>query len=1474
MKRKICVVLAVFLCIVAMCILLAACNDSAQNNTGQTSEGDLPSETPVEPDKNDPENSDPSRPKTYSVTFVADGNVVSVVSYSENTATISEPSVPNKTGYTGAWEPYSLGAANIIVNAVYTPIKYTVTFVADGATVGTAVYTVENRDIAEPLVPEKTGYSAEWENYTLTIVYTVIFVADNETVAERRYTVEDNTFAVPSVPNKVGYTGVWETYSLKTGDMTVNAVYTPIEYTVTFVADGATAGTAVYTVENRDIAEPLVPEKTGYSAEWENYTLTVTFAADGEFIAERTYTIEHTEVAAPPVPSKEHYTAAWEEYFLTTGDLTVNAVYTPIEYMITFVADGKTVGKVGYTIEDNAVAEPQVPHKENCIGTWEDYTLTGRDFTVNAVYVTAMEFALTTDSSFYVVLRYAGNEEEVEVPAMYNGLRVVAIAEDAFAGNTATRKITLPNSIEQIQSGAFGGCTSLANINIPANVQLIGDDAFSGCTSLRTLSMGQSVATIGANAFAHCTALRSITLNEGLTTIGSFAFDGCTALTDITLPDSLEELGTGVFRHAESLETINFPTLIIAIPNVTFQYCLSLKSVVIPATVSEIGHSAFSYCYGLDSLRIEGDITTIGDSVFFNCYNLTSIYYNSSIGGDVGDENYIFYNAGSSTEGVTLTLGTNAVIPNKLFDPVFDENKPLITAVAFEDGQTAITSIYSDGLPYLESITIPDSVTTIEPDAFTGCEGALYNEYGITYADGWAIFCDKEATTITIRDGIRGIASGVFDSCTDASSLTIPENFSNLTAEDFVSLKNLTHAAFPITAIALIPKNKLQNAVITSGTNIENSAFSGCTSLTSVTIPDSVTSIGYEAFRSCSSLTSVTIPDNVINIGIGAFNGCSSLESMTIAFVGNKANKTSSDTYQYPFGYIFGTSSYTGGTAVEQRYYGSSTSSTTYDTYYIPSSLRSVTVTGGNILYGAFYNCSMLTSVTIPDSVTSIASCAFEACSNLTSITIPDSVTSIGWSAFSGCTGLTEIYYTGDVASWCGISGLGDIMSSGRMLYIGGEEVEGDLVIPDGVTSIGSYAFYNCSGLTSITIPDSVTSIGNYAFEGCSGLTSITIPDSVTSIGRYAFYGCSGLTSITIPDSVTSIGSSAFSDCSGLTSITIPDSVTSIGSSAFSDCSGLTSITIPDSVTSIGDRVFYGCSGLTSVTIGDSVTSIGESAFYHCNSLTSIVIPDSVTSIGEDAFSGCTSLTSVTIGDSVTSIGSNAFTGTAWYNSQPNGVVYAGKVAYKYKGTMPSSTSIVLREDTIAIEDYAFSGCTGLTSITIPDSVTSIGSYAFEDCSRLVEINWNAVSVSDFSSVSNVFYNAGTAGDGITVTFGDSVEKIPAYAFYVSNSSYRPNIKSVTIGNGVTSIEGYAFAWCTSLTSVAIPDSVTSIERYAFRSCSSLTSVTFEYTSNWYVTSDSTATSGTSLSSSNLVNPSTAATWLRSTYVEYYWKRK
>ena len=256
------------------------------------------------------------------------------------------------------------------------------------------------------------------------------------------------------------------------------------------------------------------------------------------------------------------------------------------------------------------------------------------------------------------------------------------------------------------------------------------------------------------------------------------------------------------------------------------------------------------------------------------------------------------------------------------------------------------------------------------------------------------------------------------------------------------------------------------------------------------------------------------------------------------------------------------------------------------------------------------------------------------------------------------------------------------------------------ITIPDGVTTVGERAFRECISLTSITIPDSVTSIGDGAFEGCISLTSITIPDSVTSIGNYAFYECSSLTSITIPDSVTSIGAQAFEYCTSLTSITIPDGVTSIGVNAFNKCSSLRSITIPDGVTSIGRRAFSNCSGLASITIPGGVTNIGDNAFSLCSALTSITIPDSVTSIENSTFYACTSLTSITLPDSVTSIDRSTFNGCR------------------------SLTSITIPDSVTSIERSAFNGCSSLTSITIPDSVTSIGERAFYSCRSLATVTF------------------------------------------------------------------------------------------------------------------------------------------------------
>ena len=257
--------------------------------------------------------------------------------------------------------------------------------------------------------------------------------------------------------------------------------------------------------------------------------------------------------------------------------------------------------------------------------------------------------------------------------------------------------------------------------------------------------------------------------------------------------------------------------------------------------------------------------------------------------------------------------------------------------------------------------------------------------------------------------------------------------------------------------------------------------------------------------------------------------------------------------------------------------------------------------------------------------VTSIGYMAFSNCSRLNSITIPKSVTSIGIEAFYGCMGLTSVNIS-DIAAWCAIS-FGEHSNPliyARHLYLNGEEIK-SLIIPDGVTSIGTWSFVNCTGLTSITFPNSVTTIGNDAFDGCAGLTSVTIPNSVTSIGYYAFLDCTSLTYINIPNSVTSIGHHAFAGCTGLTSITIPDGVTSIANYIFSGCNSLTSVTIPNSVTYIGDGVFWNSNGLTSVTIGSGIKIIEAKAFASCPELTDVYcyaenVPNTQTSAFEGSY--------------------------------------------------------------------------------------------------------------------------------------------------------------------------------------------------------------------------------------------------------------
>ena len=766
--------------------------------------------------------------------------------------------------------------------------------------------------------------------------------------------------------------------------------------------------------------------------------------------------------------------------------------------------------------------------------------------------------------------------------------------------------------------------------------------------------------------------------------------------------------------------------------------------------VTSIGKSAFSSCKGLTSVTIPNSVTSIGTLAFGYCSGLTEINV---------DENNTVY---SSIDGVVFNKSQTELV-------CYPGGKQ--GAYTIPNSVTSIGYQAFSGCSGLTSITIPSSVTSIGSSAFYGCSGltsVTINSNAIaskTYTESYSMkdIFGNQVNQYVLGDSVKSIGGYAFRFCSSLTSVTIPN----------------------------------------SVTSIGSRAFYNCTGLTSIEIPNSVTSIGSEAFYKCTGLTSIEIPNSVTSIEGSAFSGCRGLTSVTIG--------------------------------------------------------NSVTSIEGS----AFYGCSGLTSVTIGNSVTSIGGSAFSGCSGLTSIEIPNSVTSIEGYAFNNCTGLTSVTINSNaIASET-------YTSSSSMKDIFGNQVN-QYVLGDSVKSIGGYAFYNCTGLTSIEIPNSVTRIGYEAFSYCRGLTSIEIPNSVTSIGSSAFYGCTGLTSVTIPNSVTSIGSRAFYNCTGLTSIEIPNSVTSIESSAFSRCSGLTSIEIPNSVTSIGGYAFSGCSGLTSIEIPNSVTSIGSEAFSGCSGLTSVtinsnaiasktytssssmkdifgeqvnqyVLGDSVKSIGGYAFRSCSSLTSVTIPNSVTSIGSEAFSGcsgltkvivndiAAWCNisfsgSLSNPLCYA---KHLYSDANTEITDLVIPDGVTSIEGYAFYNCTGLTSIEIPNSVTSIGREAFYNCTGLTKVivndiaAWCNISFSSnpLSYAKHLYSDANTEITDLVIP--DGVTSIGYQAFYNCTG-----LTSVTIPNSVTSIGYQAFSGCSGLTSIEIPNSVTSIGSEAFYNCTGLTSVT------------------------------------------------
>jgi hypothetical protein len=928
-----------------------------------------------------------------------------------------------------------------------------------------------------------------------------------------------------------------------------------------------------------------------------------------------------------------------------------------------------------------------------------------------------------------------------------------AIGNEAFYNCTGlTGNLTLPESLVTIGNHAFYYCIGLSGtLSINSGIENFGEYAFYYCTGLTALALSDGLTVIGDAAFYNCTGLTgALTLNNGIATIGNYAFYNCSKLSgDLVFPDSVISIGYYAFYNCAGFSgSLTIPDNITTIENGVFYNCTGLTgNLEIPASVKTIGQYAFAGCTGLNgTLTLNDGIETIGYGAFNNCSKLKgSLIIPDSVTSLGG---YAFYNCAGFNGIIQLSenlttipyyafydcsnITGELVIPDKVTTIAYYafRNMSKITSVVFGENVTQIGTSSSsspfDGDTGIERIifkspTVPQlynsshSLNIFSPMTKLktvyvpeGTYAAYTSAYSSKLPSGARIVDTGLDTVFFVRDGVLLAYLG------EGGEIVIPEGVVEIGAGVFQNNTAITKVVF---------NDGLQK--------IGNSAFQNCTGLNgTLTLSNGLTAIGYSAFAYCNKLTGdLIIPDSVTSLGYSAFQSCSGFNGR----IQLSANLTT-------------------------------------------------------ISDSTFYGCTNITGeLIIPDKVTTIAYMAFRNMSKLTSVVIGEKVTLIGnsgvgsYNPFSGCTGLQEMTFNvtavphlGSSTSYSNIfsdlTGLktvyvpresysayvtaySSLMPTGARITIAGGDADfiiqdgvlltylgegGEVIIPEGVTEIGTGAFQNNAVVTGVTLNEGLKKIGNYAFDK-SGLTgTLELPSTVESIGAYAFRGCTSLTGLSLNTGLKTIGNYAFSESNKIAALVLPDTVTSIGNNAFNYCTGLTgSLEIPGSVTSIGSSAFYYCTGLNgTLTLNSGLTTIGSSAFYGCNKLTGdLIIPDSVTSIGSSAFSGCSG----------------------------------------FNGRIQLSANLT------TISYSTFYDCTNITGeLVIPDKVTDIAYSAFSNMTKLASVVFGEkVSRVGTENTSTQPFNNDT---GITeVTFKGTT--VPLRGSYNSLNIFSPmtNLKTVYV---------------------------------------------------------------------------------------------
>ena len=944
-------------------------------------------------------------------------------------------------------------------------------------------------------------------------------------------------------------------------------------------------------------------------------------------------------------------------------------------------------------------------------------------------------FYLLSNGTYEISAKDVNNMPAVvNIPSEHNGIAVTAIGEEAFEWCESITSITIPDSVTYIGDWAFSWCSKLENVHIGTGIKNIGCAAFFCCSSISAVHIKDLTAWCNIS-FEEGVGSNPLEANYDTISCGSNLYLNGNLVSDLVIPDEITEINNDTFIYCSSLTSVTIPHSVTSIGDYAFEGCSSLTSIVIPDSVTTIGDRAFYGCSSLISVVIPDSVTSIGRYAFEGCSNLT-IYCEAESKPSGWDSNWnysycpVVWGYIDWSKVYEYTNNGDSITINKYI------GTDTVVEIPSEIDGLPVTSIGYPGFNQITNITIPDSIIYINGSAFNGCPNLEYNEYD------------------------------------NALYLGNNEN--------------------PYLALIKAKDTSITSCNINDNTKIiASDAFEFCSNLTSITIPNSVTSIGNCAFLHCG-FKSIIIPDNVTHMSSNAFWGCYNITIYCEA-------ESKPDNWAYDW---------------------NDTAPMEEPNVYLPvvwgyidwSNVYEYTNNGDSITINKYIGTD--TEVEIPSKidglpVTAIADYAFVWCSSLTSIVIPDRVTSIGWYAFYGCSSLASV------------------------------------VIGDSVTSIGYYAFSGCSSLTSVVIGDSVTSIGYSAFSYCSSLTSVVIGDSVTSIGDVAFMACHNLLSVTSHIAIDDFVFFRSDKVVIYREETQPNNWTPSGIPVVWDCNN-NDVADDGYIYAIIDGIRYGLKNGNAAVVGQphniteisipssivykgleySVTSISSGAFSACYSLVSISIPSSVTTISETAFGyydiddgdiiGCNNLTNITVS-----------------SSNPNyqsidGILYSkdGKTLIQYPAAK-SGPAFTIPDSVTHISSHAFYH-SKLISITISDNVTDIGGYAFFGCATLETIYFNATNANDLNDQSNVFAKVGIQSNRVKVVIGNNVTKIPSYLFNTYDpvySSNTPMITSVEFEKGCvcTSIGYRAFSGCSSLTSVIIPHSVTSVGEDAFYGCSNLT---------------------------------------------------